>query len=75
LFCVGLFVLPANLAIGMSGGGVTDYSKDQAAIATGLLAMILVGAVAGGIGAAVGKSKRIKAEPTAPVDRPRDSEE
>jgi hypothetical protein len=62
LFCVGLFVVPSNLAIGLSGGGVTDYSADQGAIAVGLLGMIVAGALAGGIGALAGQVASAKAE-------------
>lgn len=55
--CAGLFVLPANVAIGMSGGGVTDYAQDKTAIMVGLLAMVLVGLVAGGVGGAIGMGR------------------
>lgn len=53
--CLVLFVLPANLMIGLSGGGVTDCTEDKTAIAVALVAMTLVGAVAGGLGAAAGR--------------------
>jgi hypothetical protein len=62
LFCAGLFVLPANTLISMSGGGAIDYSEDKTAISLGFLAMIFVGMLAGGLGGAVGKIMRIKAE-------------
>jgi hypothetical protein len=53
--CLVLFVLPANLMIGLSGGGVTDYTEDKTAIAAALAAMTVVGTVAGGLGAAAGR--------------------
>lgn len=56
LFCVGLFVVPANLAISLSGGGFVDYTVDQNTILVGLAVMSLVSAFAGGIGAAIGKT-------------------
>jgi hypothetical protein len=62
MFCLGLFVLPINVLISMSGGGAIDYSEDKAAITTGLLAMTLVGVIAGGLGAAVGKHRKNKTE-------------
>jgi hypothetical protein len=68
MFCLGLFVLPANLLIGMSGGGAMDYSDDRSAIVVGLLAMILVGAVAGGVGAASGNRNRTNSDKATSVD-------
>jgi hypothetical protein len=56
-FCLGLLILPANLAMDLIGGH-KDYSMDRSTIAVGLLAMIFVGAFAGGAGAAVGKRRR-----------------
>jgi hypothetical protein len=51
-FCFGLGVLPAHLAIEL---GAADHSKDETTLTIGLLAMIFVGASAGGAGAAAGK--------------------
>ncbi len=69
LFCVGLFVAPSHVAIGLSGGGVTDYSADQAVIVVGLVGMILAGAIAGGAGAVVGNLAPPKPQPQ-PQPRP-----
>ena len=56
--CLCLVVLPGNAMIAMSGGGRIDYSKEQMATIVGLLAMIVVGAIAGGVGGAAGKWRR-----------------
>jgi hypothetical protein len=41
--------------MGLSGGGRTDYSTERLATVVGLIAMLAAGALAGGVGATVGK--------------------
>jgi len=73
LFCLCLFVLPVNM---LHSADSRPSAGDQAAISLGLLAMIFVGVIAGGIGAAAGQAagqgRRIKAAQGAAADRPRD---
>jgi hypothetical protein len=65
LCCTFFVVLPWNLAFYFSPGSEPTASSLKTAIIVGLLAMILVGAMAGGLGAAVGKRGLIKAESVA----------
>ncbi|MGG6298321.1 hypothetical protein ACQ4M4_28480 [Leptolyngbya sp. AN02str] len=51
LFCITILVIPVNVMLALSGGGLTDYSADKQSLATGLLAFVIVGAIAGAIGA------------------------
>ncbi|MFO0906688.1 MAG: hypothetical protein U0939_27030 [Pirellulales bacterium] len=52
--CLGLFVLPTELAIGMSHPGGFDRIETLHVL-VGFMAMILAGAAAGGCGAAIGR--------------------
>jgi hypothetical protein len=70
LFCTFLVVLPWTLAFQLFPIPNRDDSALKTTITVGLLAMILVGAIAGGLGAAAGKWGRIKAELATTADRP-----
>lgn len=63
--CCTFFVLPWYLALHFFPSSEPTASSLKTAIIVGLLAMILVGAIAGGLGAAVGKRGLIKAESVA----------
>lgn len=52
--CFGLFVIPTELMIGMSHPGGFDRIETVEVLG-GFAAMIIAGAVAGGIGAAIGR--------------------
>ncbi|MBW4481747.1 MAG: hypothetical protein KME14_04305 [Tildeniella torsiva UHER 1998/13D] len=56
LLYLALFVVPINLMIGMSGGGLTDYSTDKRAVALSLVATVVWGAIAGTSAAAIKKN-------------------
>ena len=59
--CFGLFVLPAELMIGMSHPGGIDRVETLEVI-VGFLAMVIAGAMAGGIGAAIGRRARSRSD-------------
>ncbi len=56
LIYLALVVVPLNRMIGLSGGGVTDYSTDKRAVALSLVATIVWGAIAGTSAAAIKKN-------------------
>jgi hypothetical protein len=65
--CLGLFVLPATLALQLSGPNTLDRIE-TVEILGGLAAMTLAGALAGGVGAAAGRRRRGQKERTATAD-------
>jgi hypothetical protein len=56
-FCLGLFVLPVNAMLSMSGRG--HYPEERTEILVRWVAMTMAGAIAGWAGATVGRRGRI----------------